>query len=85
MKSVLLSAPPKHASEAAAVQVDRVQHLTALANAHAPLVGYVSVPDGAFRVQANAMRDAAVEVRPKPWRFDRLPSGAMSNAVSLLA
>jgi hypothetical protein len=39
----------------------------------------------AYRVQADAMRDAAVEVRPKPWRFDRLPSAAMSNPVSLLA
>ena len=32
---------PEHASEAAAVKVDRLQHLTAFANAHATLVGDV--------------------------------------------
>ncbi len=55
---------PEHASEAAAVKVDRLQHLTALANAHAMLVADVRVPDGVFRIEANAVWEVSVEVGP---------------------
>ena len=54
----------EHASEAAAVEVDRLQHLTAFANAHAMLVGDVRVPDGVLCVEANAVGEATVEVGP---------------------
>jgi hypothetical protein len=40
--------------------------LTAFANAHATLVRDVAVPDGAFRVEADAAWDAAVDVGPHP-------------------
>ena len=49
-----------------AVKVDRLQHLTAFANAHATLVGDVPVPDGVVRVETNAVGEAAVEVGPNP-------------------
>src|SRR5215203_2233398 len=57
---------PEHASEAAAVKSDRLQHLTAFTNAHATLVGDVPVPNGAFRVEANTVWDAITEVGPHP-------------------
>ena len=37
---------PEHASEAATVERDCLQHLTAFANAHAAFIGNVGVPDG---------------------------------------
>jgi len=46
---------PEHASEAAAVKVDRLQHLTTFANAHATLVGEVG-PHPPVR-QASVGRD----------------------------
>src|SRR5215211_5582585 len=58
--------PAQHTGEAAAVEVDRVQHLAAFTNTHAPLVRDVRVPDGAFGVEANAVGDAATEVGPHP-------------------
>src|SRR5918995_6301044 len=61
VNSVLLSAPPS-AGEAPAVKLDRLQHLSPLANAHATLVGDVSVPDGALGVEADAVGDAVSEV-----------------------
>ena len=57
---------PEHAGEAAAVKLDRLQHLTAFADAHAALVGDVPVPDGALGVEADAVGDAAVRGRPTP-------------------
>jgi hypothetical protein len=65
VNSVLLSAPPS-AGEAPAVKLDRLQHLSPLANAHATLVGDVSVPDGALGVEADAVGDAVSEVGPHP-------------------
>src|SRR2546421_695692 len=56
----------EHAREAAAVQLDRLQHRTPFADAHAPLVGNDAVPDGAVRVEADAVRGAAGEVGPYP-------------------
>jgi len=56
----------KRAGEAAAVEVDRLQHLTTLANAHAAPVGNVRVPDGAVGVEADAVGDAVAEVGPHP-------------------
>jgi hypothetical protein len=54
----------KHAGEAAAVEIDRLQHLATLANAHATLIGNVAIPNGALAVDANAVRHAAVKVGP---------------------
>src|SRR5205085_7999501 len=54
------------ASEAPTVKIDRLQHLTAFANAHATLVGDVRVPDGVFRIEANAVWYASGEVGPHP-------------------
>src|SRR5437867_9634738 len=56
----------EHTSEAAAVKVDRLQHVTAFADAHAALVGNVTVPHGIARVDADAVRNAAAEVGPHP-------------------
>src|ERR1700729_1714856 len=41
------------AREAAAVQLDGLQHLSSLAHPHAPLVGNVGVPDGSLVVEAD--------------------------------
>jgi hypothetical protein len=38
----------EHASEAAAIGVDRLRYITAFADAHATLVGIVGIPDGAM-------------------------------------
>ncbi len=54
----------EHTGEAAAVEVNGLQHLAALADAHATLVGNVAVPDGSFGVEANAVWDAVAEVGP---------------------
>jgi hypothetical protein len=57
---------PEHASEAAAVKLDGLQHFPAFANAHATLVWDIAIPNGVFGVEANAIGDAAVEVGPNP-------------------
>jgi len=44
-KQRALTRAPEHAGEAAAVKVDRLQHLTTLADAHAPFVGNVAVAE----------------------------------------
>ena len=54
----------ERASEAAAVQVDRLKHLATFANAYAALVRDVPVPDGAFGVEAYPVRDASGKVGP---------------------
>src|SRR6478735_21383 len=46
----------EHAREAAAVDVDRLEHLAALAHAHAAAVRHVGVPDRAGLVEADAVR-----------------------------
>src|SRR5947209_3485498 len=56
----------EHASEATAVKIDRLQHRTAFADAHAALVGDVSVPDGFVGVDADAVGNAAAEGGPHP-------------------
>src|SRR5438132_13384249 len=56
----------EHTSEAAAVEVDRLQHLATFADAHAALVGNVTVPYGIARVDADAVRNAVPEVGPHP-------------------
>src|SRR5207237_3808087 len=56
----------KHASKAASVELDCLQHLTTLANPHAPHVRNVGVPDSILRVDANAIGDATVEAGPQP-------------------
>src|SRR6478672_12922882 len=55
---------PEHAGEAAAIEIDRLQDLAALANAHAALVGDVSVPDGVLRIEADAIGNAVAEIGP---------------------
>src|SRR5206468_7892399 len=57
---------PERACEAAAVQIDGLQHLTTFAHAHATLVGDVPVPDGVCGVEADAVGETAVEVGPYP-------------------
>jgi hypothetical protein len=47
---------PEHARKAAPIELDPLQHLTALADAHTMLVGDVGVPDSALGVDANAVR-----------------------------
>src|SRR5215211_1405554 len=48
------------------VEVDRLQHLAAFPNAHATPIRDVPVPDGAFGVEAYAVRDAVTQVGPYP-------------------
>jgi hypothetical protein len=76
---------PKHAGEAATVQLDRLQHLAALADPHAMLVGDVGVPDGAFGVYTDAVRVVAAEVGPRPPARQAAVGGDIEKAVSLLA
>src|SRR4029453_9364260 len=51
----------EHAGEAEAVQLDRLQHLASLANAHAGVE--LGAPDGALVVHADAVA-ALAEIRP---------------------
>src|SRR5262249_17120865 len=55
---------PEHASETPAVKVDCLQRLTAFADAHASLVGNISVPDGIVGVEADTVGDAVAELGP---------------------
>ena len=55
----------EHAGEAAAVELDRLQHLAALAHAHAALVADVAVPDGSLGVEADAV-GVVVDLGPRP-------------------
>jgi hypothetical protein len=57
---------PEHAGEAAAIEIDRLQYFPALANAHAPLVGNVSVPDGVLCIEADTIGNAVAELSPHP-------------------
>ena len=84
MNSVRRSGAAEHAGEAAAVELDRLQHLAAFADAHAALVRDVGVPDGALGVEADAVREPSPR-SAQTRRFDRPPSAAMSNAVSRVA
>src|SRR5918995_1101489 len=56
----------ERAGEAPPVELDRLEHLAALANAHATLVGDVAVPDGVLGVDADAVGDSVAEVGPHP-------------------
>src|SRR5437899_1721355 len=60
----LLVSASECASEATTIQVDRLQYLSTFANTHATLVGDVTVPDGVFGVEANAVRGAGAQVGP---------------------
>jgi hypothetical protein len=57
---------PERTGKAAAVQVDRLEHVASFADAHALSVGAVGVPDGAFGVQADPVADVIAEVDPHP-------------------
>ena len=57
---------PEHAREASQVGIDALQHLSALADAHATLVGDGAVPDGPFRVHADPIGGIVAEVGPHP-------------------
>src|SRR6266849_5790666 len=54
----------EHAGEAASIEIDRLQDLAALANAHATLVGDVGVPDGVLCIEADTIGNAVTEVGP---------------------
>src|SRR3954469_16322434 len=56
----------EHAGEAAAVEIDPLQHLAALGDADATLVRDVGVPDGCLRVDADPVRDTVAEIGPGP-------------------
>src|SRR5262245_48074354 len=56
----------ERAGEAAAVKVDRIQHLAAFAHTHTTFVGKVRVPDGTLCVEANTVRHAVAEIGPHP-------------------
>src|SRR5207253_204637 len=51
--------------EAAAVELDRLQHFGALADADAALAGDVAEPDRAVGVEADPVGDAVAEVGPE--------------------
>src|SRR5262249_35004731 len=57
---------PKHASEASAIKIDSLQHLTAFANAHTTLVRHVCVPDRVVRIEADAVGNAVAQASPHP-------------------
>ena len=54
----------ERAGETAAVELDRLQHCPSFADTYATLVGYVSVPAGVLRIDADPVRHAAAEVGP---------------------
>src|SRR5262245_15335772 len=54
----------KHAREASAVKIDRLDHLSAFADADAALVGNVCVPDTTVGIQADTIGNAIAEVGP---------------------
>jgi len=54
----------EHTSKAAPISVDRLQHLTTFADAHATLIGNVRIPDATVGVDANAVGNAVVQVCP---------------------
>src|SRR5215831_6113173 len=58
--------PSEGTGETAAVTVDCLQHVTAFADAHAALVGYVAVPDSVVGVDADSIRDDTAQVGPHP-------------------
>ena len=74
----------ERASEAAAVELHRVEDRASLAYAHRALVGDVAVPDRPVGIEADAVGNTLAEPA-QDRRFDRSPSAATSNAVSLFA
>jgi DNA-binding transcriptional LysR family regulator len=63
-KQGALAGAAEHAREAAAVKVDRLQYMTAFADADAPFVGDIAVPDRVIGIEADAVGDAVAEVGP---------------------
>src|SRR5258708_6079732 len=58
--------PSEHASEAATVKLDGLQYLATFSHAHATLVRDIPIPDGAFGVEADAVRGGPFERGPYP-------------------
>jgi hypothetical protein len=56
----------QHASETAAIKIDRPQYFTALANAHAMFVADVCVPNSILRIQTNSVWVIAWNLGPNP-------------------
>ena len=54
----------EHAGEAASIEIDRLQDLAALTNAHATLVGDVGIPDGVLCIEADTIGNAVPEIGP---------------------
>src|SRR6266705_1220231 len=49
----------QHAGEAATIEIDGLQYLAAFADAHAMFGGHLGVPDGIFRIEADAVGEVA--------------------------
>ena len=64
--SVRPSDPAEHAGEAAAVDLDDLEHLAALGDADAAAVGHVGVPDGTLGIDADPVGGGVAQVRPDP-------------------
>ena len=56
--------PPRAHEKQPRSSGDRLQHLAALPDPYAPLVGHVRVPDGLFRIEANAVGNTVTQVGP---------------------
>jgi len=54
----------EHAGEAASIEIDRLQDLPALANAHATLIGDVGVPDSVLCIEAYTIGNGRRRGRP---------------------
>jgi hypothetical protein len=48
--------PAEHAGECPAIELDPIQHLTALADAHTATIADIGVPGGSVAVEADAVR-----------------------------
>src|SRR5215472_13446643 len=56
--------PSEHASEATAIKLNGLEHLTTFAHAHATLVGNVGVPHSVVGVDADTVGDATAKIGP---------------------
>ena len=66
MNRVALSGPPSAQAKQPRSSSIRLQDLAAFADAHAPLVRHVRVPDGVLRVGTDAVRYPVAELGPHP-------------------
>src|SRR5579863_3849580 len=64
MNSVRPVRPAQRAGKAAAIENDRLENLAAFANPNAAFIGHVGVPNCAFGVERDAIRNAVAEIGP---------------------